>query len=162
MREQKTGRRIETGSLQSARYAHFESTGAMGKKMKSGRKLFHRICSDKGESIGEALAAMLIVALGALMLAAMTSAATRIVTKSEKAYAEYLDQRNIIESGNADNIEKNSSGESSEYNKKVQNGHLSLGGTEDGMAATAQENVTITTITDSTGKIKIATYRHTK
>ncbi len=130
--------------------------------MKSGRKLFHRICSDKGESIGEALAAMLIVALGALMLAAMTSAATRIVTKSEKAYAEYLDQRNIIESGNADNIEKNSDDGSGEYSKQEQAGHLTLGGTADGMAATAQEKVTITTITDSTGKIKIATYRHRK
>lgn len=61
-------------------------------------RLKKRILSERGESIGEALAAILIVALGALMLETMTSAATRIVTRSEKAYASYLDQRNYIES----------------------------------------------------------------
>ena len=47
--------------------------------------MLEKLRSERGESIGEALAAMLIVALAALMLAGMTTAATRIVEKSEKA-----------------------------------------------------------------------------
>ena len=44
--------------------------------------MLEKLRSERGESIGEALAAMLIVALAALMLAGMTTAATRIVEKS--------------------------------------------------------------------------------
>ena len=45
--------------------------------------MLEKLRSERGESSGEALAAMLIVALAALMLAGMTTAATRIVEKSE-------------------------------------------------------------------------------
>ena len=69
--------------------------------------MLEKLRSERGESIGEALAAMLIVALAALMLAGMTTAATRIVEKSEKAYNVYLDQRNYLESGGSSSIPKN-------------------------------------------------------
>ena len=68
--------------------------------------MLEKLRSERGESIGEALAAMLIVALAALMLAGMTTAATRIVEKSEKAYNVYLDQRNYLESGGSSSIPK--------------------------------------------------------
>ena len=84
-----------------------------------------KLCSDCGETIGEALAAMLVVALGALMLAAMTSAATRIVTRSETAYIQYLDQRNAMESGKAD-IKKNYSGNDSSFTMSEENGKIKV------------------------------------
>ena len=60
-----------------------------------------KIQSEQGESLGEALAAMLVVALGALMLQTMTSAATKIVSKSEDSYHQFLQSKNDIESRKA-------------------------------------------------------------
>ncbi len=62
------------------------------------KNLFGKLHSEAGESIGEALAAMLIVAFGAIMLAGMVQAASRIVTRSEESYHAYLQDRNAIES----------------------------------------------------------------
>ncbi len=118
-----------------------------------------KIHSERGESIGEALAAMLIVALAALMLAAMTSAATRIVTRSEEAYASYLDQRNFIESNKSD-IEKNASDDAGSYKSDTQTGHVKLWGSSgDSMAAGSQMNVTMTIIKDASGKIETVKYK---
>ncbi len=117
-----------------------------------------KIHSDRGESIGEALAAMLIVALAALMLAAMTSAATRIVTRSEEAYASYLDQRNFIESNKSD-IEKNATGDTSGYASDKQDGQVKLWGSSgDSMAAGSKLDVTMTIIENKSGEIETVKY----
>lgn len=116
-----------------------------------------KIHSERGESIGEALAAMLIVALAALMLATMTSAATRIVTRSEEAYASYLDQRNFIESNKSD-IEKNASGDANSYTSDKQNGHVKLWKEGDSMEMNSQIDVTMTIIRDASGKIETVKY----
>lgn len=122
-----------------------------------------QILAERGESIGEALAAILIVALGALMLEAMTSAATRIVTRSEKAYASYLDQRNYIESY-AHVTDKNVKDGEDTYESKAVSGTISLWqNSSDSMAATATIPVEASIIKNkSTGKVEAAWYRYKK
>lgn len=124
-----------------------------------------KLRSERGETIGEALAAMLVVALGALMLAAMTSAATRIVTRSEAAYSRYLDQRNAIESGGAD-VEKNSS-EADSNETSTKDGYISFSSGTDAtvkvkMKGTYQKKVSYTAVTTSEGKNILVTYHLVK
>lgn len=120
--------------------------------------MLEKLRSERGESIGEALAAMLIVALAALMLAGMTTAATRIVEKSEKAYNVYLDQRNYLESGGASGISKNDpDGESSIATPVPVEGTLHMSGT--GIAAS--ELVTATILKSGDKNVRI-TYRYRK
>lgn len=122
--------------------------------------MLEKLRSERGESIGEALAAMLIVALAALMLAGMTTAATRIVEKSEKAYNVYLDQRNYLESGGASEIPKNDpDGESSIATPVPVEGTLHMSGT--GIAAAAYEPVTATILKSGDRTVRI-TYRYQK
>lgn len=125
--------------------------------------LKNQILSERGESIGEALAAILIVALGALMLEAMTSAATRIVTRSEKAYASYLDQRNYIESQGHVASKNVKDGEDVYATEKV-NAKVSLWkDSSDSMAATATVPVEASIIKNkSTMKTEAAWYRYKK
>lgn len=122
-----------------------------------------KLRSERGETIGEALAAMLVVALGALMLAAMTSAATRIVTRSETAYSRYLDQRNAIESGGAD-VEKNSS-EADSNETSTKDGYIRFSSENDAtvkMKGTYQKKVSYTAVTTSEGKNILVTYHLVK
>lgn len=119
--------------------------------------MLEKLRSERGESIGEALAAMLIVALAALMLAGMTTAATRIVEKSEKAYNVYLDQRNYLESGGSSGIPKNDPDGESSIATPVPEGTLHMSGT--GIAAS--EPVTAT-ILKSGDRIVRITYRYRK
>ncbi len=124
-------------------------------------KLIDRIRSERGESIGEALAAMLIVALGALMLEAMTSAATRIVTRSETAYMSYLDQRNLVESlGQMEG--KNLKNGKDIYSTESLNATVSLWkSSSDSMAATVSIPVSAEIIKNkNTGKIVAARYQY--
>lgn len=122
--------------------------------------MLEKLRSERGESIGEALAAMLIVALAALMLAGMTTAATRIVEKSEKAYNVYLDQRNYLESGGASDIPKNDpDGESSIATPVPVKGTLHMRG--NGIAAAASEPVTATILKSGDKNVRI-TYRYRK
>ncbi len=124
-------------------------------------KLIDRIRSERGESIGEALAAMLIVALGALMLEAMTSAATRIVTRSETAYMSYLDQRNLVESlGQMKG--KNLKNGKDIYSTESLNATVSLWkSSSDSMAATVSIPVSAEIIKNkNTGKIVAARYQY--
>lgn len=119
--------------------------------------MLEKLRSERGESIGEALAAMLIVALAALMLAGMTTAANRIVEKSEKAYNVYLDQRNYLESGGASGISKNDpDGESSIATPVRVEGTLHM--SENGIAATVSEPVTATILKSGDKNVRI-TYR---
>ncbi len=118
--------------------------------------MLEKLRSERGESIGEALAAMLIVALAALMLAGMTTAATRIVEKSEKAYNVYLDQRNYLESGGASGIPKNDpNGESGIATPVPVPGTLHMSG--DGIIAS--EPVTATILKSGDRNVRI-TYRY--
>ncbi len=124
-------------------------------------RLIDRIRSERGESIGEALAAMLIVALGALMLEAMTSAATRIVTRSETAYMSYLDQRNLVESlGQMEG--KNLKNGKDIYSTESLNATVSLWkSSSDSMAATVSIPVSAEIIKNkNTGKIVAARYQY--
>ncbi len=122
--------------------------------------MLEKLRSERGESIGEALAAMLIVALAALMLAGMTTAAIRIVEKSEKAYNVYLDQRNYLESGGSSSIPKNDpDGESSIATPVPVDGTLHMSGT--GIAAAAYEPVTATILKSGDRTVRI-TYRYQK
>lgn len=124
-----------------------------------------KLRSERGETIGEALAAMLVVALGALMLAAMTSAATRIVTRSETAYSQYLDQRNAVESGRTD-VEKNSSADSSSYTTTKASGSISFTSDDDAavnvkLKATFNRKVNYTAVKNSDGKNILVTWHVT-
>ena len=120
--------------------------------------MLEKLRSERGESIGEALAAMLIVALAALMLAGMTTAATRIVEKSEKAYNVYLDQRNYLESGGSSSIPKNDpDGESSIATPVQVKGTLHMSVT--GIEAIASEPVTATILKSGDRNVRI-TYRY--
>lgn len=119
--------------------------------------MLEKLRSERGESIGEALAAMLIVALAALMLAGMTTAATRIVEKSEKAYNVYLDQRNYLESGGSSSIPKNDpDGQSSIATPVPVEGTLHMS-----IEATASEPVTVTILKSGDKNVRI-TYRYRK
>ena len=101
---------------------------------------------------------MLIVALAALMLAGMTTAATRIVEKSEKAYNVYLDQRNYLESGGVSGIPKNDpDGQSSIATTVLVDGNLHMSGTN--IAAIASEPVTATILKSGDRNVRI-TYRY--
>lgn len=120
--------------------------------------MLEKLRSERGESIGEALAAMLIVALAALMLVGMTTAATRIVEKSEKAYNVYLDQRNYLESGGASGIPKNDpDGQSSIATPVPVKGFLHMSGK--GIDETASEPVTVTILKSGDRNVRI-TYRY--
>lgn len=123
-------------------------------------RLINRIRSERGESIGEALVAMLIVALGALMLETMTSAATKIVTRSEKVYNSYLDQRNYIESQGRVTSHNAKDGEST-YETEMNTVALGLWkSNSDSMAATATIPVKIWKIKNSSkGKTAAAWYQ---
>ena len=122
--------------------------------------MLEKLRSERGESIGEALAAMLIVALAALMLAGMTTAATRSVEKSDKAYNVYLDQRNYLESGGASEIPKNDpDGQSSIATPVPVPGTLHMSG--NGIDETASELVTATILKSGDRNVRI-TYRYRK
>ena len=127
--------------------------------MKILEKEIHRLRSERGESISEALVAMLVVAMGAIMLVSMTIAATHVVERSEKAYAEYLDERNAVES--MGNMTVKNSTESQSYAVTTAQGNVTLS-SEDGRirftAAAKEENVTIRRVQDSSGKTKLVTY----
>lgn len=60
--------------------------------------MINKLKSEKGESIGEVLVAMLIVALGSVMFASMVTASGRLLTHSKQAYNSYIENHNQLES----------------------------------------------------------------
>ena len=62
------------------------------------KKIYH----NGGESIAETLVALLIAAVGLVMLAAMITSGTRLVQKSQKKMNTYYQQNNVVagENGN--------------------------------------------------------------
>ena len=55
-----------------------------------------KLKSQRGESIGEVLAALLISALGLVLLAAMITSATRMIDRSKTALESYTNQENLL------------------------------------------------------------------
>ncbi len=60
-------------------------------------KLVNRLSSHRGETISEVLVASLVISLGMLLVATMISASFRILSREEKSYREYIEQKNIFE-----------------------------------------------------------------
>lgn len=63
---------------------------------KMGRKAIRKLKSKDGESIGEVLAAMVIISLAAILLATMIAASMRIITRSVEGYDLYVAQVNAL------------------------------------------------------------------
>ena len=63
---------------------------------KMGRKAIRKLKSKDGESIGEVLAAMVIISLAAILLASMIAASMRIITRSVEGYDLYVAQVNAL------------------------------------------------------------------
>lgn len=63
---------------------------------KMGRKAIRKLKSKNGESIGEVLAAMVIISLAAILLASMIAASMRIITRSVEGYDLYVAQVNAL------------------------------------------------------------------
>lgn len=62
------------------------------------RNFYSKLKSNQGESLGEVLVAVLIVALGSLLFASMVTASIRIVDKGKAAYGKNMNLKNQIES----------------------------------------------------------------
>lgn len=62
------------------------------------KRVLGKIKSKKGESLSETLVAMLVVALGSILLVTMVIAARNIIQKSEDAYNHFIAQHNALES----------------------------------------------------------------
>lgn len=61
------------------------------------RRIHRKLSSRSGETIGEVLAATVVVSLGAILLATMVSSSRNIITRSGEAYKDYMDRRNEFE-----------------------------------------------------------------
>ncbi len=60
-------------------------------------RIYTKLKSRSGESLAETLVAVLVIALGSVMLASMVGAATKIATKSENTAARFYDASNRLE-----------------------------------------------------------------
>lgn len=60
-------------------------------------RIRNKLHSSSGESISEVLVAMLVIALGIVMLVSMISASGNIIRRSEQAYADYIKRFNAME-----------------------------------------------------------------
>ncbi|MCI6746857.1 MAG: hypothetical protein MR580_10875 [Anaerolactibacter massiliensis] len=61
------------------------------------KQMMRKLNSSAGESIAEVLAAMLVIALGIVMLVSMVSSSSNMIRKSEQSYADYMDSFNAEE-----------------------------------------------------------------
>lgn len=83
---------------------------------KMGRKAIRKLKSKNGESIGEVLAAMVIISLAAILLASMIAASMRIITRSVEGYDLYVAQVNAL---NTDGVVKNASAQKTYTDEKL-------------------------------------------
>lgn len=60
------------------------------------KKLKSRLRNQKGESIAEVLVAVLLSAVGLMMLATMISATSKMVIRSKTLTKEYVEQNNLL------------------------------------------------------------------
>lgn len=61
------------------------------------KAMLEKLKSSSGESIAEVLAAMLVIALGIVMLVSMVSSSSSMIQKSEQSYADYMSEFNAAE-----------------------------------------------------------------
>lgn len=62
------------------------------------RKAFRKLQKTKGESIAEILVAMLVIAMGLIMLASMLTASVNMIKNSKEQYTTEVAQKNAVES----------------------------------------------------------------
>lgn len=69
--------------------------------MRLENRIFQKLKSRQGESIAEVLAAMVVIALGIILLVSMEMAAQNLVRTSESNFTSNMTQKNGIEEGAA-------------------------------------------------------------
>lgn len=111
----------------------------MVKTMKTVRKAW---TNQKGESLGEVLVAVLVIALGAVILASMLTASFHIMRISSSGFRENMAVKNAVESDAASS--------SIESELSVSGGLYKISVSEDGSTSTAQIPVK-----DDSNRIKI-------
>lgn len=99
-------------------------------KKQDGQHLLSKLRSEHGESLGEVLVAVLVVALGSLLFASMLTASIRIVSKGKKTYHQNMNVKNQLET-----YQKDSSGTSTS-NVQTGTGQVSVSGTLHGIDST--------------------------
>lgn len=82
-------------------------------KKQDGQHLLSKLRSEHGESLGEVLVAVLVVALGSLLFASMLTASIRIVSKGKKAYHQNMNVKNQLEAYQKGNSGTSSTGSTS-------------------------------------------------
>lgn len=67
-----------------------------------GRRAAQKLREQRGETLTETLAAMVIVALGGILLVSLVMASSRTINRADTAYDAYLSARNAVESADTD------------------------------------------------------------
>lgn len=107
-------------------------------KKKDGQHLLSKLRSERGESLGEVLVAVLVVALGSLLFASMLTASIRIISKGKKTYHQNMNVKNQLEAYQKGNSETSSTGSTS--NVKPEDGKVTVSGTLYGIDSTTQKD----------------------
>lgn len=111
---------------------------------KMGRKAIRKLKSKNGESIGEVLAAMVIISLAAILLASMIAASMRIITRSVKGYDLYVAQVNAL---NTDGKEKsagnNRTYQDDELGYQTENSNITVTGTIESSGGNEEVRLTV-------------------
>lgn len=119
------------------------------------RNLCSKLKSRKGESLGEVLVAVLIVALGSLLFASMVTASIRIVNKGKAAYSKNMNLKNQIESfvtGNDSTASSSGSTNTSDVSQGT--GKVTIDGTVYGIDSTNQSS-SVTSAADPNQSIQL-------
>ncbi|MFN2937452.1 hypothetical protein ACKX2D_00180 [Lachnospiraceae bacterium YH-ros2226] len=107
-------------------------------KKQDGQHLLSKLRSEHGESLGEVLVAVLVVALGSLLFASMLTASIRIVSKGKKTYHQNMNVKNQLEAYQKGNSGTSSTGSTS--NVQTAEGQVTVSGTLHGIDSTTQKD----------------------
>ncbi|MFN2925896.1 hypothetical protein ACKX2L_03075 [Lachnospiraceae bacterium YH-ros2228] len=107
-------------------------------KKKDGQHLLSKLRSEHGESLGEVLVAVLVVALGSLLFASMLTVSIRIVSKGKKTYHQNMNVKNELEAYQKGNSGTSSTGSTS--NVQTAEGQVTVSGTLHGIDSTTQKD----------------------
>ena len=90
----------------------------------SAKHVIQKLKNRRGESIAEVLIALLVSALGMLLLATMISASAKVIQKSKEAMREYVRSENaLVEQNSSNSYDTGSvSISSSDFNNKLWDG----------------------------------------
>lgn len=103
-------------------------------KKQDGQHLLSKLRSEHGESLGEVLVAVLVVALGSLLFASMLTASIRIVSKGKKTYHQNMNVKNQLEAYQKDSSGTSSTGSTSPV--ETGTGQVTVSGTLHGIDST--------------------------